>query len=239
MSANNGHNSNGNGHHAEKPPNVDAALMRGPLCSAQRKRGAGPCKGLAMPNGKCRMHGGASLKGVDAPSYKHGRYSKHLPEHLKNKFDAAYSDPELTHLRAELGLLDTILGEKIERIHAGESGAVLADALKLISDYETASNGGSADGYDGKEPADIIGELKILLLRGRTTLDLFEEVQPIVEQRRKLAESENKRLALVAKSMSVEEAILFVRQLGDSIKRNVSNPQEKAAIFADFERILA
>ena len=31
-----------------------------------------------MPNGRCRMHGGKSLIGVDSPTYKHGLYSRDL-----------------------------------------------------------------------------------------------------------------------------------------------------------------
>lgn len=31
-----------------------------------------------MANGRCRMHGGLSLRGLASPRYKHGRYSKDL-----------------------------------------------------------------------------------------------------------------------------------------------------------------
>lgn len=235
MSEQNG--SNGNGLY---PGGEPIRLPAKRVCGSKLRNKDAFCQSTFLyPNGRCKLHGGASAKGPGSGSYKHGRYSKYLPEDLRQKFEAAISDPELTHLRSELGLIDAILEEKIERIHAGESGAVLSSALTLIEDYEKATSGESADGYNGPEPREILDAVKAVLVRGRATLNLFEEVQPIVEQRRKLAESENKRLAQVAKSLSVEEAMLFVRQLGDSIKRNVSDPKEKAAVFADFERIVA
>ena len=45
-------------------------------CGAKTRRGT-PCNGMAMPNGRCRMHGG---KSPGAPkgnrnAWKHGHYS--------------------------------------------------------------------------------------------------------------------------------------------------------------------
>src|SRR5690625_4798369 len=50
-------------------------------CGAKTRAGK-PCKAYAMPNGKCRMHGG---KSTGAPkrnqnSKKHGFFSKHIPK---------------------------------------------------------------------------------------------------------------------------------------------------------------
>jgi hypothetical protein len=51
-------------------------LQQGPRCGA-RTRQESPCRSPAMPNGRCRMHGG---KSTGAPkgnqnAWKHGRYS--------------------------------------------------------------------------------------------------------------------------------------------------------------------
>ena len=51
-------------------------IHQSPRCEA-RTRGGGPCQSPAMPNGRCRMHGG---KSPGAPkgnrnAWKHGHYS--------------------------------------------------------------------------------------------------------------------------------------------------------------------
>jgi hypothetical protein len=46
-------------------------------CTAKSKRTGKRCGALAMANGKCYHHGGAALKGIAAPRFKHGRYSKY------------------------------------------------------------------------------------------------------------------------------------------------------------------
>jgi hypothetical protein len=62
--------------HGNRPGNPDNA----PRCGARTRSGT-PCRGPAMPNGRCRMHGGPSTgprtpEGKERASrWKHGRYS--------------------------------------------------------------------------------------------------------------------------------------------------------------------
>lgn len=53
-------------------------------CGAKTRRSE-LCKGLAMLNGRCRMHGGASLKWFAHPRYKHGLYSKYSIEGIHRR----------------------------------------------------------------------------------------------------------------------------------------------------------
>ena len=59
---------------------LDAARIA-PKCGAKRRNGE-PCRKAAMANGsgKCRLHGGASLRGKDHPGFKHGDQSKEARE---------------------------------------------------------------------------------------------------------------------------------------------------------------
>jgi len=55
-------------------------------CGAKTRSG-GTCKTPAMENGRCRMHGGKSLKGAESATYRHGFYSKYASESLKSILD--------------------------------------------------------------------------------------------------------------------------------------------------------
>lgn len=47
-----------------------------------------------MANGRCRMHGGASLSGAEHPNYKHGRYSLYVSASIEEKMQTvAETDP--------------------------------------------------------------------------------------------------------------------------------------------------
>jgi len=58
----------------------------------------------------CRMHGGATPRGVNHPSWKGRGYSKDLPTQLRDRFAASVEDPHLSSCRSELALIDARLG---------------------------------------------------------------------------------------------------------------------------------
>jgi hypothetical protein len=61
-----------------------AQLARARRCGAKTRgaRGGRPCRSPAMPNGKCRMHGGRSggPLGARNGAYKHGKFTKRARE---------------------------------------------------------------------------------------------------------------------------------------------------------------
>jgi hypothetical protein len=64
----------------EAPVRANAA----PRCGARSKRTGKPCRGAAMPNGRCKLHGGKSTgprtpKGLERSrraNWKHGHFSR-------------------------------------------------------------------------------------------------------------------------------------------------------------------
>jgi hypothetical protein len=44
-------------------------------CGAKTRRGTA-CQQPAMRNGRCRLHGGKTPRGLASPHLKHGRYSQ-------------------------------------------------------------------------------------------------------------------------------------------------------------------
>jgi hypothetical protein len=67
----------------ERPTREPLPLRRAQRCLARRRKSHLPCQAPAMPNGRCRIHGGLSPgapKGKGNGMWRHGRYSK---EHLE------------------------------------------------------------------------------------------------------------------------------------------------------------
>jgi len=77
-----------NGPHAKRAGklrngNPSGDPSKAPRCGANAKRTQLPCRSPAMPNGKCRLHGGASsgpkttegLERAKKSNWKHGRFS--------------------------------------------------------------------------------------------------------------------------------------------------------------------
>ncbi len=54
-------------------------MHRSSRCGAKTRRTGKPCQCPAMPNGKCRIHGGkspGSPKGTAATNYRNGRWTQ-------------------------------------------------------------------------------------------------------------------------------------------------------------------
>jgi len=60
-------------------------LFGSATCDAKTRAG-GLCQNAPMANGRCRMHGGKSLRGIASPRFKHGRYSKDLVARLAGRY---------------------------------------------------------------------------------------------------------------------------------------------------------
>jgi hypothetical protein len=62
-----------------QPKPLFGTLQFDKRCEA-RTRSGGRCRNAPLQlSGRCRMHGGASLRGEAHPRYKHGKYSKYRP----------------------------------------------------------------------------------------------------------------------------------------------------------------
>ena len=114
-------------------------------CGAKTRTGA-LCKALAMPNGRCRMHGGASLALLAHPNYRHGLYSKYSPEGMA--FRAAKKRRK--HMR-----------ERIRAIRKMSWGELRAETFRIFGRIP----GGDWNARDFREA--LINNIKSLLDRER------------------------------------------------------------------------
>src|SRR5215216_2176358 len=93
------------------------------LCGAKTRSG-GECRQPAMANGRCRMHGGRSPRGLAHPSFKTGRFSRSIPSRLSHSYEEALADPRKLELDNELALLICRNEELLATLHSGESSAL-------------------------------------------------------------------------------------------------------------------
>lgn len=82
-------------------------------CGAKTRSGK-PCANDAMANGRCRMHGGKSLKGIESATYKTGLYSKFAPTQIRDKIEY-FQDADPLELVHELALTRALLAEFLSR----------------------------------------------------------------------------------------------------------------------------
>lgn len=202
------------------------------LCGAKKRDGT-PCKQPAMPNGRCKMHGGKSLTGMANPAFKTGRYSKHIPPRMRQRYTEALDDPDLISLRGDLALVEARLVDVLARVDTGESG----DRWRLLKaawdQFARARSGGDLD-----EMGATLAEVEKAITKGVQDYAAWTEVRSLLDQRTRLAEAERKRLEAAHQTVTVSQMMTFLGVLQDSISRHVADRKAVAAIGADIMRLI-
>lgn len=202
-------------------------------CGAKTRQG-GVCKQPALPNGRCHYHGGKSLAGLASPTYQTGRYSKVLPARLAGRYAEAQADAALLELRDDVALVDARLADLLGRVDTGESGALWQALQALRLDVITYKRAG-----DTVKTAEALNVLLDLVGQGHADYRAWAEIGGVIEQRRKLVESERKRLVEMQQTLTVERAMLLIGAISGVIKAHVHDRTTLAAIGRDIESIIS
>lgn len=188
-----------------------------------------------MPNGRCRMHGGASLAGPAHPNFKTGRHSKYLKLRLGERYADAISDPRLLGLRDEVALVDVRIAELLEAI--GETGNTRL-WKKARADFD-AFQAAAGKGKDGVAIArQTLDALDRTLTEGLSTAATWDELAERLDLRRRLVEAETKRQKDLFQMISVDQAVRLMAQLIDEVKARVKDPELLSALSQQFLRIV-
>lgn len=204
-------------------------------CKAKSKRSGKQCKNPAMIGKEvCRMHGGKSPSGPDAGNYKHGAYSKVLPERLLATFAEALDDPEFLSNREEIALLKSRVMDLIKRVDSGESGRHWRDAKDAMKQFKIAR--ASKDTVNMNR---YLGELETIINRGVSDYAAWDEVSKAVAQRRRLVESERKRRVEQGQVIALNEAIVLIDNIMRIITEVVSDPVMLSRLSDRLQALLA
>lgn len=214
-------------------------------CGAQTTAGQ-PCRAPAMANGRCRVHGGATPAGVASPHFKHGRYSKHLPSRLLERYGEMMADPEVTSLHEAIALVDLRITEVLEGLDMGESGelwSALSAQVAALRAIERDSKQAKKDGDDAKirdlqrSREQAIESLMFLVDAGIGERAAWSEAFDLFERRRRLAATELKRLQVAQQMVPVSEVAAMKAAVAAVIRENVHDDATLRALVAGLDRL--
>jgi hypothetical protein len=186
-------------------------------CTAMSKRTKQPCRDHAMKGCKvCYHHGGRSLVGEANPSFSHGRYSQFLPTRLAAKYAAAERDPKLLSLQSELALLDARLADVLSRVDTGEHRERWQALQETYAMLQEARRRG-----DDRAAAAALKTLGVHINGAIEDYQAWAHIASLIEQRRKLTETEHKRLVTSQQMINSTEAMVLIARLTDITSKAV------------------
>jgi hypothetical protein len=150
--------------------------------------------------------------------FKHGKYSRFLPSRLFATYQDAAHDPQLLELRRDIALTDARIVDLLQRVDTGESGAIWRQAQAAMAQFRRAQAQGDVEAMPR-----ALGQVDRLLTQGHADYAAWDEVLALIEQRRKLVESEQKRVTTATEGLTVERAMTMLAQVVGIIERHVSD----------------
>lgn len=167
-----------------------------------------------------------------SPAWKTGKFSKFLPTRLLSRYQDALNDSELLALRDEIALLDTRLAELISRVNTEESHSSYRSLQKLYVKFERAMQGES----DGKK-RETLSNLRTAIWDGAADYGIWQDIQVIIENRRRVVESERKRLVEMQQLVTSEQAMMLITALSSVIREHVKDRDALSAISNEFIKL--
>lgn len=199
-----------------------AAAPRRKLCGAKKRRSEELCRGLAMANGRCRLHGGKSLAGPASPSYKDGRSSKYqyLPPALTARVETLTGDA-IANLEESIRIQRSIETQLLEQLGTGES----PDAWAMIAEV-----------LDGLAPPETqIAAIRNIVTGAVGQSSLHQRIQSIHDSQRKLTETLSKVRKEAQETYTQEQWNAMLHLVLHAAKRAITEPAALHRFIAELD----
>jgi hypothetical protein len=186
-----------------------------------------------MANGRCRMHSGKALGGVASPTFKHGRYSRFLPQRVRKSFEEFMAADDPLCLLENIGVLDARAVELLSKLDAAGSLGVWRELQAKWDAIAKALKGG-----DCAEVMGGLNGLDELLKRGVDNESVWEEILKVQKAKAYLAAKEWRRLADMQQMVTLEQLMAMMAAITSLIAESVSLREDRLKVLRGIERLL-
>jgi hypothetical protein len=209
-----------------------ASANGAPLAKPGAWAGAGYCKrpaGWGVPEtikGRCKYHGGLSLKGAASPHAKDLRHSKYVPKWLADDYEASLRRADQLALDDQIATIDARIAEVWRDMPEGAGADLWLQARRAQERFEAAERTGNRAGA-GKAQ----NELRTALAGGAAYSSSWDELCRLGELRRRLTATEATRRhqveSTVTRSRLASLAVYMAEGIKRAINENVSSEKER------------
>lgn len=179
-------------------------------------------------NGRCRHHGGNSLKGRDSGTFKTGKYSKVLPDNVGARYEEVRDDEHLTDLREEIALIETRVHEVLKALDAKDSAELWSQIEEHFEKFQAANRKGETE-----EMAEQLRHLEHLIEEGAEQRSKWREIGELVDMKRRLVDSERRREKALQAYVPMEDFVMSMHTVDDILRRHVDDPETMREIARD------
>ncbi len=175
------------------------------------------------------FHGGRVPKGGTHPNFKDGSRSRYtLPPEVLQHHVRLLGDPELTHHRDSIALVDALIDEALEDYEDGGTPELWRSLKAAWRRVEKARARG-----DAARLGEALDETGFLIERGARQTQRITRAMNLLERRRKHADAETKRRQVEGTFFTHEMAAAFYGAMGAAARKHFSHDQRALTAFLD------
>jgi hypothetical protein len=204
---------------------MSIAVATHKLCGAKRRKSTETCKGLAMANGRCRLHGGKANKGVTHPGFQTGKHSKYLylPPVLTARVEELTGDA-LQNLEESIKIQRSIETQLLEKLGTGES----PDAWNALGKIIDADD-------EEMPPAAKLAAIRSVVDGALGELSLQQRIQSIHDTQRKLTETLSKVRKEAQETFTLEQWNAMLHTVMLAARKAITDPKTLTAFVTELD----
>lgn len=207
------------------------------ICGKIARKTGKPCRNRPEPGrGYCKYHGGRIPVGVRSPHFVTGKHSKYLPKKILEKYNEAFLLDDPYSNRDEIALLDARVMMLTQQMQVTDNEEIISSvaAIRLAVDDYIKDNDKEKDPKVLLKIADEVSEILDNFANERRR---WYEIYDVLENRRRLTESEVKRDALAQHQISENQAVVLIAAIVDIMKRHIDDRNTFNSIAAEISNL--
>lgn len=214
-------------------PNGKSNLGEKKICGAQLRNKPGQyCqRAPSLNRERCKLHGGATPRGIASVHTKRGYMSQDLPTRLMAHMEAALNDQQLHSMNRDIAFVSARIDDVLSRLVNDHDARTAWE--KLLSHKEEFTTAHS----DEARTLAVTRIFEVIARAGRE-LTAYDEVHQLIEQRGKLIKLETDRQVKLSSGFTLDQVALYFRALSTAVRDEVDD-ETLGRIYAAFERINA
>lgn len=188
---------------------------------------------------RCAKHGGKVMRGTEHPWFIHGKYSKDLRRDiLQNYYESLDSGQQLSQ-NHEIALLDARISLLLRQASSSRDIVEMLVGLQGVQEklVDILENADGVVEIDKPVARSIVNELGMVMDEFKNERRKWDEIYQVIDNRRKLIESERKAIVDSQRMMTEQQALTLMAALVNLVKKHVTDPNTRNAISADLVSI--
>jgi hypothetical protein len=157
--------------------------------------------------------------------------SKYMPRNLAEAAQEVLDDPDLMSLRDNIAITDARMADVWRSIGEGGLIGMLADITAAVQRFERARN--------EQEQGQALNALLRAARGARGAQEALRDISTLTEERRRLVETETRRLVAGRDTLTIEAAYGLISMLVDVVLRHVTDKQQRQGILREVQPLLS